>query len=165
MFGVDNVGVINQRNAPAIWESSVAQFPNNNIKGRLLLATDTITLYVDLINGNGGMTNRAVIASGLIGNGNGTVINNSGTGDYSVDLGGALQNNTTIDLDGRELNFIGANNTIFINDNGDLLSQGTGTGQFLPASENTLQVVVPNTTLYFFNTNSGVVYKVNAQAF
>jgi len=32
MFGVDNVGVINQRNAPAIWESSVAEFPNNNIK-------------------------------------------------------------------------------------------------------------------------------------
>jgi hypothetical protein len=165
MFGVDNVGVINQRNAPAIWESSVAQFPNNNIKGRLLLATDTATLYVDLINGNGGMTNRAVIASGLIGNGNGTVINNSGTGDYSVDLGGALQNNTTIDLDGRELNFIGANNTIYINDNGDLLSQGIGNGQFLPASVNSLQVVVPNTTLYFFNTNSGVVYKVNAQAF
>jgi hypothetical protein len=165
MFGVDNVGVINQRNAPAIWESNVAQFPTNNIKGRLLLATDTITLYVDLINGNGGMTNRAVIASGLIGNGNGTVINNSGTGDYTVDLGGALQNETYISLDGRSINFEGGTNTIKINNNVYLESQGLATGVFYPVTVNSIGVVVPNKTLVFFSPSSGVAYKVNVQEF
>jgi hypothetical protein len=164
MFGIDNVGVINQRNAPAIWESNFADFPTNTIKGRFLLALDTITLYVDLITSNN-PTNRAVVASGLIGTGNGTIINNNGTGDYSVDLGGELQTNTNINLNDRTLTFQGANNNIIIDEFGVLLSTGIGNGQFLPVSENTLQVVVPNTTLYFFNTNSGAVYKVNAQAF
>jgi len=164
MFGVDNVGVINQRNAPAIWESNLGDFPLNTIKGRFLLALDTSTLYVDLITSNN-PTNRAVVASGLISNGNATVINTIAPGEYSVDLNGSLQYDTSINLDGRTLTFEGVSNNITIDDNGNLICTGTGNGQFLPASENTLQVVVPNTTLYFFNTNSGVVYKVNAEAF
>jgi hypothetical protein len=167
MFGIDNVGVINQRNAPAIWESNVAEFPNNNIKGRLLLATDTITLYVDLINGDGGMTNRAIIASGLIGYGNGTVINNTGLGNYSVDLGGELQTNTNISLNDRTLTFEGANNTITISGNGVMTSTGIDSGihsgQFLPISAVSLQTVIPTITLYFHNTSGGQIYKINAQ--
>jgi hypothetical protein len=162
-FGIQNLGVINQKNAPAIWESNISEFPTNNIKGRLLLSLDTATLYVDLIDGNGDFTNRSIIAQGLISNGNGTIINTISPGDYSVDLGGALQNNTSIDLDGRQLNFIGANNTISINDNGDLIMVGTANGQFLPAAEEPLEVLVPNVTLYFINSNSGVAYRINAQ--
>jgi hypothetical protein len=165
MFGIDNIGVINQRNAPAIWTSPISNFPPNNIQGRLLLATDTVTLYVDLINGTGGMINRAIIASGLIGDGNGTTINNTGTGDYTVDLGGSLQNITYLDLDGRSINFVGGTNTIKINNNGDLESQGLATGVFYPVTVTSIGVVAPNRTLVFYSPSSGLAYKVNVEEF
>jgi hypothetical protein len=161
-FGIQNLGVINQQNAPAIWESNISEFPTNNIKGRLLLSLNTSELYVDLINGNDNFAGRSLISAPFT-NGNGTIFSDIDAPNLRIDLGGALQNNTSIDLDGRELNFVGANNTIFINDNGDLQSQGTANGQFLPATEESLEVLIPNVTLYFANSISGVVYRINAQ--
>jgi hypothetical protein len=160
MFGIDNVGVINQRNAPAIWTSPIADFPPNNIQGRLLLATDTVTLYVDLINGTGGVTNRAIIASGLIGNGSGTTINNIGTGDYSVDLGGTLTSDPIIGMNGFVLEFSGTTQTLQIESTGNMISPF---GDYLPANEIGLTSVIPNTTLRFKNVNNGDSYDVLAK--
>jgi hypothetical protein len=159
MFGVDNTGVINQRQSPAIWQSDIANFPANYILGRILIDTFQGGIYIDTAN------TRMQISSGANNYINGLSNFGGSPGTNNVGLGGGLDQNTYIQLDGRVLTFEGANNNIIINDNGDLISTGTGNGQFLPAAEVTLQVVVPNTTLYFFNTNSGVVYKVNAQAF
>jgi hypothetical protein len=161
MFGIDNVGVINQRNAPAIWTSPIADFPPNNIQGRLLLATDTVTLYVDLINGTGGVTNRAIIASGLIGNGSGTTINNIGTGDYFVDLGGALQSDVNIDFDGRQMTFQGQVELVNINIDGYLQSGSSGT--YMPATEQPFFALIPDAVLEFTDGVTSTQYQVLAK--
>jgi hypothetical protein len=161
MFGIDNVGVINQRNAPAIWTSPIADFPPNNIQGRLLLATDTVTLYVDLINGTGGVTNRAIIASGLIGDGNGTTINNIGTGDYSVDLGGYLNAETTISVNGYNLNLQGSDESVFINADGYLSSDNLGT--YMPVTEQPFFALIPDAVLEFTDGLTNIQYQVLAK--
>jgi hypothetical protein len=159
MFGIDNVGVINQRNAPAIWESNFADFPTNTIKGRFLLALDTITLYVDLVTGNN-PTNRAVVASGLIGDGSGTTINNTGTGDYSVDLGGDINQNTTININGNALNFEGNAESVIINADGYLDTQNIGI--YMPVTEQTIVPLVPNVIIEFTDGINGITYQVLA---
>jgi hypothetical protein len=160
MFGIDNVGVINQRNAPAIWTSPIADFPPNNIQGRLLLATDTVTLYVDLINGTGGVTNRAIIASGLIGNGSGTTINNNGIGDYSVDLGGDLNVDTSIGMNNNFLEFTGTQQTLKILSNGSLFGNNS---EFFPIDIDSLSVIIPDTTLKFNDISNNKTYAVLAK--
>ena len=163
MFGIDNVGVINQRNAPAIWTSPIADFPPNNIQGRLLLATDTVTLYVDLINGTGGVTNRAIVASGLINDGSGTTINNTGTGDYSVDLGGKLLNSVTIENCGFDLLVSGSNDYLIFNSAGYLTSNAYGALSTI--NEVSLSVVTPNCRLILSNPSTGDTYYILAQNF
>jgi len=158
MFGIDNTGVINQRQSPAIWQSDIADFPANYILGRILIDTFQGGIYIDTA------SSRMQISNGANNFENG--ISNTGgiPGTNNVALGGQLVDNTNILLNDKTLTFEGANNNIIINNNGDLISTGIGNGQFLPAAEVTLEVVVPNITLYFYNTNSAVVYKVNAQA-
>jgi hypothetical protein len=161
MFGIDNIGVINQRNAPAIWTSPISDFPPNNIQGRLLLATDTVTLYVDLINGTGGMINRAIIASGLIGDGSGTTINNTGTGDYTVDLGGYLQSDVNIDFDGRQMTFQGQTELVNINIYGYLQSGFSGT--YMPSIEQPFFALIPDAVLEFTDGVTNTQYQVLAK--
>lgn len=160
-FGIQNLGVINQKNAPAIWISPVAQFPTNNIKGRMLLALDTITFYVDLVDGTGGMTNRAVIANGLINNGNGTTIDNIGfTGDYAVDLGGDMVQNTTILLQSFVLEFVGNDDVFHINPSGAIVSDF---GKYYPIEKTGFIPVTPNTTLLLKDIETGENYYVAAE--
>jgi hypothetical protein len=160
MFGIDNVGVINQRNAPAIWESNFADFPTNTIKGRFLLALDTITLYVDLVTGNN-PTNRAIVASGLIGDGSGTTINNTGTGDYSVDLGGYLNAETTIYVNGYNINFQGSDESVFINADGYLSTDNLGT--YMPVTEQPFFALIPDAVLEFTDGLTNIQYQVLAK--
>jgi len=160
MFGIDNTGVINQKNAPAIWESDFADFPANTIKGRFLLALDTITLYVDLITSNN-PTNRAVVASGLIGDGSGTTINNNGTGDYTVDLGGTLFNSANIDLNNFEINLNGLQTSTIFRADGYI--EDLNNGSYFPAVINNLTALIPDKILAFTNLATGDVYKVLAK--
>jgi len=161
MFGIDNTGVINQKNAPAIWESDFADFPANTIKGRFLLALDTITLYVDLVTSNN-PSNRAIVASGLIGDGSGTNVNFTGNGDYTVDLGGDLLAGTVIDLNGHNFEFQGATTTTKIQSDGAMLDTAT-TKMYFPTEEQNIAVIVADKLLVFSDPINGDTYKVLCQ--
>jgi len=108
------------------------------------------------------MSNRAVIASGLIGAGNGTQISNTGTGDYSVDLGGDMNINTTITLNGKNLLIEGTDTDFLIDSNGNLSSPSNAT-YYLGVNVIGIGSVIPTNILVFNNPFDNHNYAVLAQ--
>jgi hypothetical protein len=159
MFGVDNVGVINQRNAPAIWESSVANFPANFVKGRILIDNVYGGIYLD--------TTTTRIQIQAANNGNVTFLN--GLTSYApsptsteISLGGDLNYSTQINLNGNEILFEAANNNVQIDSDGNLKNVAQGAyyfwGNVVSAS-----VVIQDATIIFRDEQYNRYIKVAAQ--
>lgn len=162
MFGLTNLGVIDQRGTPAIWQSALANFPTNNIKGRLLVDTTNNILYYDTINSNsGGMANRTILASGNFTNGDGITFVNVGD-DTQINLGGVLNNDITISNNGNIFTIAGGLfQTLFLS-NGIIQDAGTN-APYMPILEDALGVVTADVILNILNLATGDVYKVLAE--
>jgi hypothetical protein len=154
MFGIDNTGVINQRQSPAIWQSDIADFPANYILGRILIDTFQGGIYIDTA------STRLQIS-----NGSNTFVN--GIKSYggiptnqNIGLGGDMVQDTTILLQGFVIDFTGTQTNFSISSTG-VISSDLGT--YLPISDIGLTGLIPNTTLQFKNVETGDVYYVAAQ--
>lgn len=184
-FGVQNLGVIDQQGTPAIWQSNYADFPNNFIQGRILISTDNgYGIYLDLA------ASRIQIVSSYIGQvlaQNGLSANTSNPNNLSIELGGTLLTDTTVNTNGNELNFSGGNISIdsatipvldisqtnlsmqtipgsidFLTDGSIVRSGGTSDGEFLSTTAIGVVAIVPNITLLFKRAD-GIVYKILAE--
>lgn len=156
-FGVSNLGVINQRQAPAIWESDFADFPANFIAGRILIALDAgnAGIYID------GVGERYQIANGKINflNGLGTVGFQTPT-TQTIGLGGELIQETTLDVSQFILRFNGAANETIINNDGLIVING----HFVPSMVvNSYNPISANAVLNFINEDTGAIYRVLAE--
>lgn len=155
MFGIDNTGVINQRQSPAIWQSDIADFPANYILGRILIDTFAGEIWLDT------STTRVRIS-----NGSNTFIN--GLTDYGgtptnidIGLGGNLIYNTAINFSGFDLTFDGSSISNRIDDLGVLMNVNNDV-DYMPIEEDG-NLVVRNTSLNIYNTRTGDVYRVAVQ--
>lgn len=156
MFGIDNTGVINQKQSPAIWQSDIADFPANYILGRILIDTFQGGIYIDTA------STRLQIS-----NGSNTFIN--GITNYggiptnsNIGLGGEMTYNTQIYLNGQELIIEGAYNSLNIDSDGNL-SNPNQDSYYLPVQVVSLSGVVPTNTIIFYNPFDGHNYAVLAQ--
>lgn len=155
-FGIQNLGVINQKDAPAIWESDAVDFPANFVKGRILIDTFFGGIYLDT------STTRVQIQA----NGSGTINYLNGITTLglvipttsNVGLGGSLDNSTTININGNDLNFQGNAESVIINADGYLDTQNIGI--YMPITEQTIVPLVPNVILEFTDGINGIVYQV-----
>ncbi len=158
-FGIQNLGVINQKDAPAIWESDLVDFPANFVKGRILIDTFFGGIYLDTT------TTRVQIQAG----GNGTINYQNGVETFgltnpttsNVGLGGSLVRNTDINLDTNKISFIGSNTNFVINDTG-VISDNFGNIYF-PAIIDPTTLSVPNTSIIFTNAITGDLLRVLAE--
>ena len=158
MFGIDNTGVINQRQSPAIWQSDIADFPPNYILGRILIDTFQGGIYIDTAN------DRMQISSGANNYVNGVSNYGGSPGSNNVGLGGEMSQATTeLILSGNEIKIVGDGNNFTFTQEGNLLSEGVATGIVLPATETTGTTITPNVILNFINTTSGVYYAIPAE--
>jgi hypothetical protein len=115
-FGVQNLGVIDQKGTPAIWQSAFADFPASTLNGRILIATDNVYngIYIDL---NGTLVRIATEPTDFK-NGLGSV----GLSGFvkNIGLGGALTQNTSIDTNTKTLDFVGTEVITSVDPNGYL---------------------------------------------
>jgi hypothetical protein len=122
-FGIQNLGVIDQKNSPAIWQSPLAQFPVNFVNGRILIDSDAGNLYLDTdINRNliFQYTGDLLIQNGL------TYAASSVIGDASIiELGGSLVSDTAINLNTHTFEFDGSATTTKIRNTGYLQIGGS----------------------------------------
>jgi hypothetical protein len=162
-FGVQNLGVIDQRGTPAIWQSDYVDFPNNFIEGRILIATGSGGIYLDT------NTNRLIISSGttllqtynidLDGNDltllNGTVAMNT----MAVDVATISQ----IDNSNVPTSYIGTNTQIDFLATGSIYrSGGTLDGEFPSMQEDGIGLPIPNISLKLKLAN-GDTYNFSAR--
>ena len=158
-FGLQNLGVINQKDAPAIWESDVADFPTTFVKGRILIDTFQGGIYLDT------STTRIQIqasGSGAINYANGVETFGSATPTTSnVGLGGSLTRDTNIDITIKRLFLQGTDTTIIFNTQGAILDD-SNTSVYLSAVDSPLIPVVPNCVLAFFDRVTGLQYNIQA---
>lgn len=114
-FGLDNLGVINEQNSPAIWNSTFANFPTNSIAGRLLVANNTRRIYLDLTTG---AVNRVLLSDGFatpISAANGL---NNITDPTVIELGGAIAQTTNINTENGVIDFEGGTEIFEIGEDG-----------------------------------------------
>ena len=159
-FGIQNLGVINQKDAPAIWESDAVDFPANFVKGRILIDTFQGGIYLDT------STTRVQIQAG----GSGAILYQNGVETFglttptstNVGLGGSLVRNTIIDITPNTLEFSGINtSTIF--DTKGYMQDGASGNNYFTTFVDTLDVIVPNQILIFTNPVNNQPYAVLAQ--
>jgi len=157
-FGLQNLGVINQKDAPAIWESSVANFPANFVKGRILIDNVYGGIYLD--------TTTTRIQIQAQNNGNVTFVNGLTSqtltpNSTQISLEGYLINETHIALDSFAFYFDGSVKATYVNPNGYLVDDSSG--WILPAMDtDTLGAITPNIKLLFVNPATNKVYEVSA---
>jgi len=155
-FGIQNLGVINQKDAPAIWESDYVDFPLNYVKGRILIDTTTGAIYLDtnisrlqISNGSNAFVNGLQSYGGIPTNSN-------------IGLGGNLDFSTVVLINGRDITFEGANNNVQIDSDGNLRNVAQGAyyfwGNVVGAS-----VVVQDATIIFRDEQNNRNLKVAAQ--
>jgi hypothetical protein len=161
MFGIDNVGVINQRNAPAIWQSIQNDFPINFVPGRILIASDNGSIWIDITTS----TRKQIVAGNIASFENGSGITAEIIpGDPSVtkfNLGGDLNQSTTININGNALNFEGNAESVIINADGYIDTQNIGI--YMPITEQTIVPLVPNVIIEFTDGINGINYQVLAR--
>jgi hypothetical protein len=155
MFGIDNTGVINQRQSPAIWQSDIADFPANYILGRILIDTffggiyiDTASTRLQISNGSNSFVNGLQSYGGIPTNQN-------------IGLGGDLNQSTTININGNALNFEGNAESVIINADGYIDTQNIGI--YMPITEQTIVPLVPNVIIEFTDGINGINYQVLAR--
>jgi len=157
-FGIQNLGVINQKDAPAIWESNVANFPANFVKGRILIDNVYGGIYLD--------TTTTRIQIQPANNGNLTFINGltsqaTSPNSTQVSLEGSLVNETHIALDSHSLYFDGSVKATYVSPYGYLVDDSTG--WIVPAIDtDALGAIIPNIKLLIVNPASNKVYEVLA---
>jgi len=136
-FGLQNLGVINQKQSPAIWQSDISDFPANFVAGRILIDTFQGGIYIDTA------INRVQIqagASGVVNYLNG-IVNNGGLPNTSnVSLGGDLIKEININSQGFALKL----------DNAQIASFDTASQSFF----------IPNADLYIYNIPQSQKYKI-----
>jgi hypothetical protein len=159
MFGYSAIPVINQKNAPAIWESDFVDFPANFIAGRILIATDNGAIYLDLT------SSRIALQAGAMGTftaTNGLEINNSTPFATEIGLGGQMFGDKTINTSTNTLSFIG--NLLQENQfDTDGVFKNTNTGKdYMPLSEIPFRVIFENCLLEIQDTRTNQIYKVAA---
>ena len=139
-FGLTSTFVVNE-GQPAAWVSTLANFPLNKINGRILYATDTLEIYIDIVP-NVGPTFRRQLTSKATEVSNGlSIIENSGIPDILV-LGGTLIQTTDIVTD----------NNVFSLDN-------TGIAKIQQTTGN----VNPDTTILLIDSKTGSAYKLRVE--
>jgi len=155
MFGIDNTGVINQRQSPAIWQSDIADFPANYILGRILIDTFQGGIYIDTA------SSRMQISNGANNFVNGLSNIGGSPGTNNVGLGGELLDDTNILLDGHTITFYGSTQATVMRASGFFRNDSTGWA--LPAMDtDPLGAIVPNCKLLFFDPGTTKVYEVLA---
>jgi hypothetical protein len=157
MFGLQNLGVINQKNAPAIWESPLADFPTNFVKGRILIDNTNGDIYLDTTT-----TRHLIQNGGELAFRNGLTKSNINPFLNVVKLGGSLDGATIIDINGNELSFIGLTNVNRFDAQGVFYNDGNS-ADYMPIIEDPLGAVVPNVILNVINTRDGSYYKISAE--
>ena len=139
-FGLQNLGVINQKQSPAIWQSDIADFPINFVAGRILIDTFQGGIYIDTA------INRVQIqagSSGVINYENG-LSNTGGLPNTSnIRLGGSLIDDTNIQLSGFEFTL---NNE-----------------QIATIVQDELIVFTPDTTIFIIDNNTNLKYRILAE--
>jgi predicted ribosome-associated RNA-binding protein Tma20 len=156
MFGVDNTGVINQRQSPAIWQSDSADFPPNYILGRILIDSTTGQIFLDTSNSRLQISNGSnAFVNGLTSYG-GTPTNSN------IGLGGDLNYSTVINVNGSDITFEGSNNNVQIDSDGNLRNVAQGAyyfwGNVVSAS-----VIIQDATIIFRDEQNNRNLKVAAQ--
>jgi hypothetical protein len=158
MFGYSAIPVINQKNAPAIWESNFVDFPANFISGRILIATDTGAIYLDL------PASRIALQAGSMGTFEALNGLSKNTTSFSTEvvLGGSLVGgDTVIDINGNKLRFIGLTHEQQIDADGIISDAGT-VADYMPILTSGVSVIVPNATLSILDLRTGDTYNVAA---
>jgi hypothetical protein len=157
-FGIQNLGVINQKDAPAIWESDFVDFPANFVKGRILIAIDSGAIYIDLT------ASRLQIQAGSMASftaANG-LTKTSGSFDTEISLGGILNGETVIDLDGSELKLLGSSSITIFTSDGKILDDSTSSF-YMPMKEETFAVIVPDSIIRIFDLDNGQSFQILAK--
>jgi hypothetical protein len=156
-FGIQNLGVINQKQSPAIWQSDITDFPPNYILGRILIDTFAGGIYLDT------SISRVQIQASGAGNINYTngIVNFGLTSPYTsnVGLGGALVLDSSIDVTGKSLAFVGSIATTIIAGDGSVIDD-ISQKLYFPTSEQNIAVIVPDKLLIFTDPISGNNYSV-----
>jgi hypothetical protein len=159
MFGVDNIGVINQRNAPAIWESALNQFPQNFIKGRILIDNIYGGIYLDTSNSRiqiqSSNSGDLTFTNGL----NSSALSPTTT---DVNLGGELTKDTDIFQNGSTLTFNGSQTNSVILGSGAIFDQ-TSEKYYYPMAVESGTPVIPNCIIIFQNPINGEQILVSAR--
>jgi hypothetical protein len=140
-FGLQNLGVINQKQSPAIWQSDIADFPANFIAGRILIDTFQGGIYIDTA------INRVQIqagGSGVVNYINGIVNTGGSPNTSTIQLGGDLIDNININ----------SNNFAFQIDS----------RQIATITDNPLTVNIPNADLFIYDVVQGVKFKIACQS-
>jgi len=168
-FGLQNLGVINQKNAPAIWQSNEVDFPTSFVIGRILIASDNGSIWIDTTTSSRKQIVAGNIASFETGNGiNVEVI----PGDPSVtkfNLGGELVEDTLIDnvVNGKVLTIGDATNFTRVNVAGQLVAKYgimPGPTPLAPIVNVVASVaVVPDSYIETFFSANGKYYRILAQ--
>jgi len=156
MFGVDNTGVINQRQSPAIWQSNIADFPANYILGRILIDTFQGGIYIDTA------STRLQISNGTKNAINGLQDYGGIPTNINFGLGGDLNYSTVIDVNGNDIVFGGAVDNVQIDSDG-YLNCPAQSAYYLPANVVGLSPIIQNATILFIDQHNGVTLKVAAQ--
>lgn len=139
-FGLTSTFVVNE-GQPAAWVSTLANFPLNKINGRILYATDTLEIYIDIVPSVGPAQRRQLTSKATEVDNGLSLIENSGIPDILV-LGGTLIQNTDIQTNGNAMTL----------DNVGIATVETTSG-----------VPVPNLTILLTNKADGSQYKILAE--
>ena len=139
-FGLTSTFVVNE-GQPAAWVSTLANFPLNKINGRILYATDTLEIYIDLVPNVGAPTRRQLTSKATLFENGLSIIDQGPIPNIAV-LGGSLIQETDISTN---------NNAITIDGDG------------IVTMRNISGPVVPNVTILLTNKSDGAQYKLLAE--
>jgi len=154
-FGISNVGVINQQNAPAIWNSNEIDFPSNNILGRMLIGLDTGNIFIET------GADRFLIAAydgGTDYNNGLTKTGGTEPGETAtVQLGGLMFSSTDLESDGNTLRWLGFNTGINFKPDGSMTDLITDAGYTIVLPDGV--PAVPTTTITLYDPSTGNGYR------
>ena len=139
-FGLTSTFVVNE-GQPAAWVSLLADFPPNKINGRILYATDTLEIYIDLVPNVGAPTRRQLTSKATLFENGLSIIDQGPIPNIAV-LGGSLIQETNIDTAGQSFTF----------DNIGIAKIQHTTGN-----------VNPNGTIILIDSKTGLAYKVRVE--
>jgi hypothetical protein len=157
MFGVDNTGVINQRQSPSIWQSDSVDFPANYILGRILIDSTTGQIFLDTSN------SRLQISNGSNAFVNGLTSYGGIPTNSNIGLGGDMNFETEINVNGQYLNIAGSNTGTTFLSNGAMYDTASEKYYF-PVVVEGGAVVIPDSVMTFQDPTNGSQYLVSCRS-